>query len=106
MYKRFCWAFTLGCAYYLKGMYGEANDAFRKSLELSYDPTTKGYLAMSLAKLGQREQARKLLNQLMKESSEHQHDWSLHQINVDPFVDPLRADPRFSAMLKRLNLPQ
>jgi Serine/threonine protein kinase len=34
------------------------------------------------------------------------HDWFLQRLKVDPFMDPLRNDPRFNEMVKRLNLPQ
>ncbi len=30
-------------------------------------------------------------------------DWVLHRLKVDPFMDPLRDDPRFKEMLKRFN---
>ena len=32
-------------------------------------------------------------------------DWFLPRLKVDPFMDPLRDDPRFDEMVKRLNLP-
>lgn len=34
------------------------------------------------------------------------HDWHLHRLKVDPQFAPLRDDPRYNAMLKRLNLPE
>jgi len=34
------------------------------------------------------------------------HDWFFQRIKVDPMMDPLRDDPRFDAMVKRLNFPQ
>jgi len=34
------------------------------------------------------------------------HDWFLQRIKVDPFMDPLRDDPRFDAIVRRLNFPQ
>jgi len=34
------------------------------------------------------------------------HDWFLQRIRVDPFMDPLRDDPRFDAMVKRLKFPE
>ena len=33
-------------------------------------------------------------------------DWWLHRLKVDPFMDPLRDEPRFKDLLKRLNLPE
>jgi eukaryotic-like serine/threonine-protein kinase len=33
-------------------------------------------------------------------------DWDINRIKVDPFMDPLRDDPRFTAIVKRLNLPE
>jgi tetratricopeptide (TPR) repeat protein len=40
------------------------------------------------------------------EKSFQNHDWFLAKLKTDPFMDPLRDDPRFDAMVKRLNLPQ
>jgi tetratricopeptide (TPR) repeat protein len=34
------------------------------------------------------------------------HDWFLQRIKVDPFMDPLRDDPRFNALVQRLNFPK
>ena len=60
---------TLAWAFHAKGMYREAIAENRRANDLSYDPVTTGYLAISLAKSGQREEAFKLLNQLKQESS-------------------------------------
>lgn len=32
-------------------------------------------------------------------------DGGLQQLKIDPFLDPIRSDPRFPALLKRLNFP-
>ena len=34
------------------------------------------------------------------------HDWFLLRIKVDPFMDPLRDDPRFDTLVKRLKFPE
>jgi TolB-like protein/Tfp pilus assembly protein PilF len=46
----------------------------------------------------------KAFNELKKSFSER--DWDLHRLKVDPFLAPLRDDPRFKEMVKRLNLPE
>jgi tetratricopeptide (TPR) repeat protein len=40
------------------------------------------------------------------EKAYQNHDWFLQRIKVDPMMDPLRDDPRFDQMVKRLNFPQ
>lgn len=53
------------------------------------------------AALGEKDQAFAEL-----EKAYENHDWELFRLKVDPLMDPLRDDPRFKAMLKRLNLPE
>jgi len=127
--------FNLGWGYCVKGMYQEAIVELRKSLELSNDPAAIGYLGLSLAKSGRRDEAMKLLNQLKRESAERyvpSFAFALIYIGlnekeeafvwlekgvaerssyassyaIDPVLDDLRSDPRFKEMLKRLNLPE
>lgn len=127
--------FGLGWAYGLRGMYPEAIAEMRKYLELSGDPTGKGYLGLLLAKSGGRDEARKLLNELKQESmqryvqsyafatiyiglgeKEEALAWleketsdrapNARYFAVFPELDELRSEPRFKDMLKRLNLPQ
>ena len=40
------------------------------------------------------------------EKSFEDRDWDLFRLKVDPLFAPLRDDPRFKTMLKRLNLPE
>jgi serine/threonine-protein kinase len=116
-------------------MYRDAIDEYRKALELNDDPTTKAFLALSLAKSGQRGDAIKLGDQLKLESPhryvpsycfalihlalgerDEAFQWLEKDIDersswpvvyaVVPELDELRGDPRFKDMLKRLNLPE
>jgi tetratricopeptide (TPR) repeat protein len=126
---------ALGWAYGFKGMYPEAIAETRKSFELNHDPQTQGYLGLWLAKSGGRDEAMKLLDQLKQESAqryvpggcfaliyiglnekEEALNWLEKEISnrspgtvnygISPDYDDLRSDPRFKAMLKRLNLPE
>jgi TolB-like protein/Tfp pilus assembly protein PilF len=125
----------LGYCFHSKGMYREAIAEYRKGLELGYDPSYNGFLALSLAKSGGRDQAVRLINQLKKESAEryvpsyaiaivylglNEKDEALNWLEKDiaehstqasynavsPELDPLRSEPRFKEMLKRMNLPE
>jgi TolB-like protein len=40
------------------------------------------------------------------EKAYQNHDWFMQRIKVDPMMDPLRDDPRFDAMVKRLKFPE
>jgi tetratricopeptide (TPR) repeat protein len=44
------------------------------------------------------------LNDLQKAYSEH--DWAMIVLKTEPRLDPLRSDPRFQGILKKLNFPQ
>ena len=39
------------------------------------------------------------------EKAYQNHDWFLQRLKVDPMMDPLRDDPRFDAMVRKLNFP-
>lgn len=124
-----CWTYNA------KGMYREAIVECRRALELGDDSLIKGYLALVLARSGQREEARKLLDELKLESTRRYipgYGVALAHIGldekeeafaslekevadrgywagvyaVDPVLDDFRDDPRFKAMLRRLNLPE
>jgi tetratricopeptide (TPR) repeat protein len=59
------------------------------------------WLAVGYAAVGDKDAAFAEL-----EKAYQNHDWFLQRIKVDPYMDSLRDDPRFDAMLKRLNFPQ
>jgi len=59
------------------------------------------YLASIYATLGDKDKA---FGEL--EKSFEDHDCFLNQIAADPFMDPIREDPRFKDLLRRMNLGQ
>ena len=125
----FCWS------YYAKGDLDHAIPACRKGRELIPDAYNTGYLSLVLGRAGQREEARKLLAELKKQSLsreipsmafafayigldqkeeamamlekevEEQGYWS-SSFASQPELDEFRSDPRFKALLKRMNLPE
>ena len=123
--------FILSMAYYKKGMYREAIAEDRKSIELNPDPFAKAVLAMSLSKSGDRPEAIKLRNDLIAESTRHyvagyfialanialgDRDQAIALLEkdidergpncpsfaIDPLLDDLRNDPRFAAMVQKV----
>jgi eukaryotic-like serine/threonine-protein kinase len=127
--------FTFGWAYYSKKMYPEAITELRKALEMNYQPESKGLLAAALARSGRRSEALALLSELEREATTTyvpnvvlayvyiglgQTKEALDLLEkdvderssmtayyaIDPVYDDLRSEPRFKAMLKRLNLPE
>lgn len=59
------------------------------------------YLATFAAELGKNDKAFALLNEAYDK-----HDQFIFFMKIDPFMDPLRNDPRFDELLKRLGFPQ
>jgi TolB-like protein/Tfp pilus assembly protein PilF len=126
---------ALSRAYGSKGMYPEAIAEAQRSIELNPVSSTKGYLGLWLAKTGKRDEALKLLSELKEEAKQNyvQGDtialiylglgdkaealnWlekhmlsraeTANAYGVFPQLDELRSEPRFKAMLKRMNLPE
>ncbi|MBA2379024.1 MAG: tetratricopeptide repeat protein, partial [Blastocatellia bacterium] len=124
-----CWAT------YAKGELEQAIPLCRKSLELVPEAYNKGYLALVLGRSGQLDEARKLLDELEEESSrravpgiafalahlglgQKENALSMLEKEVDsrgyaatslavlPELDELRSEPRFTAMLNKMNLPE
>jgi Tfp pilus assembly protein PilF len=124
---------ALGIAYGTKGLYAEAIAKTREAIKLNY--AGKGYLGLWLAKSGKRDEAVKLLSELDQEAAGgYVGDYAfaliyiglggkeealnrldkemlgrseiVSYIAVAPELDDLRSEPRFKAMLKRMNLPE
>jgi eukaryotic-like serine/threonine-protein kinase len=126
----------LGFAQTLKGQYPEAIATFRKAIEVSDgSPNAKSHLAYALARAGQRDEALKLVDELKRQAA-HEHIASFHfavpyiglgnkdeaffwlgkgvdeqsigfaELDVHPWFDDLRSDPRFKALLIRTKLPE
>jgi serine/threonine-protein kinase len=119
----------LGLALELKGAISEAIAEYRKAFELSDDPMVLAALAHAEASIGKQSEARQILAQLTEqaktryvqayafavihlalgekdqavdwlEKAARDHDgfYSL-LMNVDPYLDPLRGNPRFEALV-------
>jgi TolB-like protein/Flp pilus assembly protein TadD len=130
MDPRFYYAhWNLGVALELKGELREALAEYKKAAELDDDPIVLGLIAHAYAKLGERDQAVKLLAQLQQVAA-HRYvpfstfagvymalgekdkaidylerayrDHALSGIKVDPMLDPLRGDPRFEALVAKI----
>ena len=126
---------ALGRAYGSKGMYLEAIAEMRTAIELNYGSSTRGYLGMWLAKTGKHDEAVRLLAELKQEATRNYVqgytfaviyiglgdkaealNWlekhmearseTANAYAVAPELDELRSEPRFKAMLKRMNLPE
>lgn len=91
-----------GIAYAKSRRKSDAERVINRFKELAKAQYVSSYYVASIyAALGEKDKA---LTEL--EHSFAKRDWDLHRLKVDPFMDPLRDDPRFEEMLKRLKLPE
>jgi TolB-like protein len=126
------WSFLLGDVYAEKGMYAESIGEFLKS---GNGPDSLGHLGNAYARAGQVDLARKTISQLEEhvrrdgvgryeialvytglgkkqeafkwlEESYSAHDVGLVYLKIDPCLDPLRSDPRFDDLVRRVGLAQ
>jgi serine/threonine-protein kinase len=122
----------LGQAYALNRMYKEAINEFDKSLaEGSAD--VKGYLGLTVALSGDRRKAESILAELITESAKYyvssyhlgtislalgdvngafrwlnkaidEHGRHIAALRLDPVLQPIRYDPRFQLLLRRIEI--
>jgi tetratricopeptide (TPR) repeat protein len=91
-----------GLAYAKAGRRQEAEAIINRYRDIARTQYVMSYhVAVIYAALGEKDKAFAEFEKAFEE-----HDYLLHRMNVEPFLDPLRDDPRFKEMLKRLNLPQ
>ena len=122
---------VLAAAYREKGMFAEAVELYKKATEVTGVP--QAGLAITYIKMGRRDEALRLLNDLKNFSATHyysgeeiasiyvaldddeaaferlerayrEHSGSLHGIVTRHVFRPLYSDPRFADLLKRIGL--
>ena len=72
-------------------------EAFKAQAKKRYIPAT--YFGMLYAGLGDKEQALLWLEKAYEERAD-----GLTWLNVEPMLDPLRRNPRFQELIKRMGL--
>jgi len=127
------WTFSRGVCYALKKMYPEAIAYLENSVARSGRRRHLGVLALVYGLAGRKSETQKIISEL-KERSRHQYvfpthfafaylglgdkdqalswlerayeeqDPSLFYLKMSPLLDPLRSEPRFQALLRRVNL--
>lgn len=125
----------LATASFAKGQYADGAAHLRKAVEQNNDQLARAYLAFALAKTGDGAGAKSIRDQLTAESrAQFVPDYALAVANlalgdrksalahlekesdargywagmfaVAPELDDLRSEPRFKALLKKMNLPE
>ncbi len=125
----------LGLAYLGKGIHTEAITEFQKAIALSSGEwEADGWLGYAYALAGRRDEALRVLSELsglrkqryveafgiariyvglgekeqalswLEKAYEEHAVWTVY-LKVDPTLNPLRSDPRFQALLRRMNFP-
>jgi TolB-like protein/Tfp pilus assembly protein PilF len=87
-----------GYAYAKAGRRREAEDVIKKFKDIGKTQyVMSAWIASIYAALGDKDKAFAELEEAFAE-----RDWDLHRLKVDPFMDPLRDDPRFKALAKKI----
>ena len=124
--------YNLGEALEMKGLTENAIAEYQKAIALNDDPVPQALLGHLYAEIGKKNEARQILQQLHESSKQHyvspylsamihiglgdkdqaidflektyedRDGYSIAFIKVDPFLDPLRSDPRFEALVHKV----
>ncbi len=90
----------LGHVYAISGNKSKAREVLRQLEELAKRRyVTAWYLALIYAGLGENDRALHSLDTAFDE-----HSFGLATLKVDPRLDPLRSDPRFINLMRRVGL--
>ena len=93
---------ALSYAYARSGRRQEAEGMLKQWKELEKTNYVANYwMAITYAALGDKDAAFAAL-----EKAYQAHDRFLPRLKTDPFMDPLRDDPRFADLVRRIGLPQ
>jgi len=93
---------VLGYAYARSGRRSEAEEVVRKLNEIGKRQYMERFGAATIyAALGEKDKAFAEL-----EKSFEARDWGIARITVDPFIEPLRNDPRLKDLVRRMRLPE
>ena len=95
------YAYGLGYAYAMAGNRSDARaviEKLKRSSGKSYVPAY--YIASIYAALDEKNQAFAWLQRAYD-----QRDSQITYLLCDPFIDPLRSDPRFNALVRQVGLP-
>ncbi len=127
---------VLGLALTQEGQFDAAADAFREALSLGPESAyTKAAMAYLAAVTGRLDETERILNELeeyateayvspvafatvyvamgdtdralasIEQAYQERRGW-LAYLNVEPILDPLRSDPRFADLVRRMRLPR